>query len=236
MTLIEFMETKSDFSPINTKWIFQKLVDMYGEDMSAIGITHGQGAEESQENDTTLDLMFIYERGYKNVSKLFKNFFTDDPSSMTKQQFTAKMKFFCQVIHTKYYQNWKRIYTALVSSEYNPIENYSSNETETRNTFDTQTSNVNNKITNTTTSERNAFNTTNLKTEGKTTTSSEGLSTDNVSTLNTAQGGTITHVKHGNIGVMTNQSMIEAELSLRAKSQFINLIFDDIDNYLLLQI
>lgn len=94
---------------------------------------------------------------------------------------------------------WTKIYTAL-SADYNPIENYDRNEEWTDAASNTAQSSgsVLNKV--------NGYNTPTL------TDSAKAETTDS-----TSGSGTNTHTGrvHGNIGVTTNQQMIQAELELR---------------------
>lgn len=94
---------------------------------------------------------------------------------------------------------WTKILNAL-SLDYNPIENYARNEewTDTASNTAQSTGSVLNKV--------NGYNAQTLTDSGK----AETSDTTNGSGTNTHTG----HV-HGNIGVTTNQRLIEAELGLR---------------------
>ena len=94
---------------------------------------------------------------------------------------------------------WTKVYNAL-STDYNPIENYDRNEewTDTSNNTATSSGSVLNKV--------NGYNAPTLTDSAK----AETTDSTNGSGTNTHTG----HV-HGNIGVTTNQQMIEAELDLR---------------------
>lgn len=94
---------------------------------------------------------------------------------------------------------WTRLYNAL-SAEYNPIENYDRNEewTDTSNNTSTSSGSVLNKV--------NGYNAPTLTDSAK----AETTDTTNGNGSNTHTGRV-----HGNIGVTTNQQMIQAELDLR---------------------
>lgn len=162
-----------------------------------------------------------------------------------------------------YEQSWQRLYTAL-TSEYNPINNYSMTErgedtrtnTGTQSTSGTQsgTEKETPNLTTTSTGENNSngglygFNSTeNVPSD---TTHGTNTNTNTQSgTVNTETGGTSsstrtddlteknvhTFERSGNIGVTTSQQMIESEIELR-KKQFYNIVFHDIINYVCLHV
>ena len=94
---------------------------------------------------------------------------------------------------------WTKVYNAL-SEDYNPIENYDRNEewTDTTNNTATSSGSVLNKV--------NGYNAPALTDSAK----AETSDTTNGSGSNTHSGRV-----HGNVGVTTNQQMIQAELDLR---------------------
>lgn len=127
-------------------------------------------------------------------------------------------------------EDWRRLESAL-SVEYNPIENYDRTETHsdvyTRNLAESGT-NVSNE-THDETGKKAAFNDTELvDTDG----TSGNSSADGTSTSEYTGGDNreINIRAHGNIGVTTNQQMIEAEVAMRHKHNLYNIIIDDFIN------
>ncbi len=118
--------------------------------------------------------------------------------------------------------DWRRIEGAL-NAEYSPIENYDRTETHsdkyTRNLTENSTS------TSTDNAKRAAFNADTLVD----TDSSAGSTTDNAA-YSGGDNREISIRAHGNIGVTTNQQMIEAEISIRHNHNLYNIIIDDFIN------
>lgn len=127
-------------------------------------------------------------------------------------------------------EDWKRVESAL-NAEYSPIENY--NRTETHS--DVYTRNLTEKLTNTSTEthaengKKAAFNDDALVD----TDSSTGNSNTNDNNSSEYTGGDNRNINiraHGNIGVTTNQQMIEDEIALRHNHNLYNIIIDDFIN------
>lgn len=126
--------------------------------------------------------------------------------------------------------DWKRIESAL-NAEYNPIENYDRTETHS----DVYTRNLAEKVTNTSTEthaengKKAAFNDDALVD----TDSSTGNSDTNDNNSSEYTGGDNRNINiraHGNIGVTTNQQMIEAEIAMRNNHNLYNIILNDFVN------
>lgn len=123
--------------------------------------------------------------------------------------------------------DWKRVESAL-NAEYSPIENY--NRTETHS--DVYTRNLAEKgnnifgETHTETGKKAAFNSDTLvDTDG-----TSGNSSTNNNNTNEYTGGDSREINiraHGNIGVTTNQRMIEAEIAMRHNHNLYNIILND---------
>lgn len=127
--------------------------------------------------------------------------------------------------------SWTRMYTALYS-EYNPIHNYNRTETETRDLEHGETESVTN------TSNGTDENTSVHKVTGYDS-DSDLLERDSITSsgtqTNTNNGtrrgtntdtGTIIRNTQGNIGVTTNQRMIESEITMRDKYNIYHIIAD----------
>ena len=137
------------------------------------------------------------------------------------------------------YNNEYTTKVSLLLTDYNPIENYNSSETETTTTENaTTTGNENTTTTTTNSTTENSGDTTNkvspydsenFNNDNNTTTTNTttGNATDTTTindTGNMSSNGTSsrTLTRKGNIGVTTTQQMIESEYELRAK----NLVFE----------
>lgn len=123
--------------------------------------------------------------------------------------------------------SWKRVESAL-NAEYNPIENYDRTETHsdvyTRNLAETG-SNIFSE-THAETGKKAAFNSETLvDADG-----ASGNSITNNSNTGEYTGGDNRNINiraHGNIGVTTNQKMIEAEIAMRHNHNLYNIILND---------
>lgn len=124
----------------------------------------------------------------------------------------------------RYYLNFTRMFEAL-QSDYNPIENYDRKEdwTDTPNVDYTKTGGHTNDIENDNfisgENKVSAFNSSVYEPNTTTSSDSNGSSkeTFQYQSEKTSETGTRTHSgrMHGNIGVTTNQQMIESEIALR---------------------
>ena len=137
------------------------------------------------------------------------------------------------------YNNEYSTKVSMLLMDYNPIENYNSNETETSTSENTTTSGNENTTTTTTnsTSENSGvttnkvspydsenFSNDNNSNSSNTSTVNGTDSTSITDSGNISSNGTVTRTltRKGNIGVTTTQQMIESEYELRAK----NLVFE----------
>ena len=146
-------------------------------------------------------------------------------------------------------ESWNRLYKALVTSEYSPIENTDRQTeiTDTRQTDGTESgssessSNATQADTNessgsgTTTHSVTGFNSDTFANDDKAAVSNQSSEsanstatgkTTNTSSRTTGENETLTHTEHthGNIGVTTNQQMITDEVVLRQKYDMYSLI------------
>lgn len=126
----------------------------------------------------------------------------------------------------RFTNKWNRLYDALVSSLYSPIENYNMEEKETPDL--TRTKNVKTSVK--TDNGIYGFNSATPTPQTESTVSGENLNNEEVE-KNT---GNKTLTRHGNIGITTNQQMINQEIVLRNNANFVNILFDDVDSVLCL--
>ena len=155
------------------------------------------------------------------------------------------------VVYHKYNANWAKRWAAL-QAEYNPLENYSMEETETEDTTNTGT--VGNVSTLTGSASRNNTEETDATIDKSvygfdssqaspsesetdhsettaTETSTESQSGNNTRTDNLAGTRDRTLTRSGNIGVTTSQQMLQSELDIRMYD-FYKSVYDDIDHIL----
>ena len=152
---------------------------------------------------------------------------------------------------SKVYENEYTAKVNLLLTDYNPIENYNSTETETTTTENATTTGNENTTTSTTNSttensgettnkvspydNENFNNDNNTTTTNTTTGNAKDTTTINDSGNMSSNGKSArTLTRKGNIGVTTTQQMIESEYELRAK----NLVFEfleKVSNFILLE-
>lgn len=127
-------------------------------------------------------------------------------------------------------EDWKRVESAL-NAEYSPIENYDRTETHS----DVYTRNLAEKG-NSTSNETHAENGKKAAFDSETlvdTDSTSGNSNTDDSNSSEYTGGDSREINiraHGNIGVTTNQQMIEAEIAMRHNHNLYNIILNDFIN------
>lgn len=147
-----------------------------------------------------------------------------------------------QICHSRFGVKWKKIYDALMT-QYNPLENYSMEETKTPNLTDTDTettkSNISTDRTTSATNKYKGFNATEpvvvSKTDGSENVTTSGASTNNEISSTITHTGTETLERAGNIGVTTSQQMLESEFKVR-QYDFYKEMYNDIDTILCLAI
>lgn len=172
--------------------------------------------------------------GCKLISPLVKSMLVDGVLSDAKRQALA------QLISSKFSHNWTSLWNAL-SSEYNPIHNYDMTETQKKDGENIDTRDL--------TDTRNhgrktadeyshyGINSTKANPSDVESMSESGATTDFHTGDETHHiDETLVTTRSGNIGVTTSQQMIEAEIALRMKSNFYDLVYRDCDSVLALQI
>lgn len=189
--------------------------------------------------------------GNKTISALMEKLLTAADIDAVD---TATLETIVEVIKNRYAVTWEKLY-AVMSAEYDPIENYSMVEEETPNITRTETPDV--------TRTRNAsqkadvvvtssgsnsadvfgFNSSEpvpqAETNGNTTQRTQGDAENNVTDETETETGTRTHTetgnrkltRSGNIGVTTSQQMLESEIALW-QWNFYKTIYRDTDTVL----
>lgn len=130
------------------------------------------------------------------------------------------------MIISKFANSWNRIYSALVETQYKPLENYDMEQTETPDI--THKKNIKQSIT--TSNDVYGFNSVSKVPQSESNISGDKLDNEEESTETGTRGLT----RHGNIGVTTSQQMLISELDLRTQNHFMNIIMDDVDSILCL--
>ena len=137
----------------------------------------------------------------------------------------------------RYKDKWNRLYDSLITQQYNPLENYSMEESEKLKlaNVDSVKTNSSDSGTANSTNDNYGFNSITAQPATKSTTTTSATSTNNVDgTKTTDSDKTLT--RKGNIGVTTSQQMLESEVILRNKYLFQDIIFKDLDDILMLDI
>ena len=130
-----------------------------------------------------------------------------------------------KIIHQKFALSWNKIYDA-INTDYAPLENYDMEQKETPDI--THTKNVNQHLT--TSNDVYGFNSSSEVPQSKT--AVDGAKLDNEET--NKESGTRSLTRHGNIGVTTSQQMLQSEIDLRNRFNFMNQIMEDMDSILCL--
>lgn len=161
----------------------------------------------SSDDADVLDLEYYINHSYDKYISLLTNKLYEDNE-------TTYLSKLADVIILRFKDKWNKLWNAVVSSDYNPIENYSMIEDE----------NVASKITSSSDNSNNIF--------GFNTTSDDGIEQNKGSISGTTEGLFDDNhrqlTRSGNIGVTTSQQMIESEIELR-KWNFYQSMMNDID-------
>lgn len=167
--------------------------------------------------------------GLKNSSAIVEKLtaFPDD-HELNDEKKTA----LAYIVSQKFYPAWSRIYQALLIN-YEPLENYSMTETNTPGATKKIAVSTDETITNGSTGGIYAFNsgttTPAPATSATGTSTTTGLPTKNYTEETHTGFDTLT--RSGNIGVVSSQQMLEAELKVR-RNTFLEIVYQDVDTIL----
>ena len=177
-----------------------------------------------------LGLMWFKRSGNKSVNSLVEYFTKDE--EITEEG----TKILGQLFADKYTEPIHRLALAM-NAEYNPIENYDRNEssTDTSKSNASSSSSGSNSSNGTTTNNVSAFDSSGYQPESQVTSSDSG---NNSASGNSESSGTVAHESrtHGNVGVTTNQQMINEEIRLRTSEQIADMIMRWSDKEFLLKV
>lgn len=190
-------------------------------------------------NDNVVTLnqdYYLSHSGDKYISPFVEKLFNAGKTVSEISSFVAT------ICYNRFGVKWKKIYDALLT-EYNPLENYSMEETRTPNLTDSDTENVGTSIssnrTTTASSKYKGFNAnepvTITKTDGEEDSSTTGTKLANETTRTSTHTGTEKLQRAGNIGVTTSQQMLESEFKVR-QYDFYKELYNDIDSVMCLMI
>lgn len=143
-----------------------------------------------------------------------------------------------------YTDKWNKLYSAIISSDYEPLENYNMEQVETPDITREKTVDVKTKMTTSSSGDSSngvyGFNSAtpvpSTEAEASTEVTVEGSNEDNVSHDVDTETGTRELTRHGNIGVTTSQQMLESEIELRSKNNFMLMILNDVSKILCLSV
>lgn len=179
---------------------------------------------------------YLSHSGDKYISPFVEKLFNAGKTASEISSYVAT------ICYNRFGVKWKKIYDALLT-EYNPLENYSMEETRTSNLTDSDTENVGTSISSnrstTASSKYKGFNAnepvTITKTDGSEDSTTTGTKLANETTRTSTHTGTENLQRAGNIGVTTSQQMLESEFKVR-QFDFYKELFNDIDSVMCLMI
>lgn len=191
-----------------------------------------------------LDNLLINERcGSRKLSPLFERyiFLTENLSPYNEKTVCENL---APLVIQKYTDKWNKLYSAIISSDYDPLENYNMEETETPDITRTRDSKTRTKLTTSssgdTSSGVHGFNSgvpvPTDESEASSEVTVEGSDVDNGTYEESTESGTKELTRHGNIGVTTSQQMLESEIKLREKNNFYDIVLLDVSKMLCLEI
>lgn len=182
---------------------------------------------------------YLNHSGQKTISPLFRIL---REKGLTDAQTINRI---AGIVISKFTDKWNKLYSAVIDSDYEPLENYNMEQTETPNITRSRTQTQKTKIETETTNDKTdakvyGFNSVNPVPSGETNRNGKvtvsGSDTDNVTTDDDTETGTRDLTRHGNIGVTTSQQMLQSEIELRNNYNFIDMLFRDVDSVMTLSI
>ena len=198
------MRLKMTIETITSNFIFHYLENLYSTDLVWI-----------QDNSELLDFEYLTNHsGKKEISPIVKTLL-ENKAYLEENDLILLSK----MLYNKCKNKWKRLYDALVLTDYNAIENYISNENEKVTTNSKISTNRENK------DGFYGFNGSTSSPFGDSmeVTTTEGKASDNVAERE--------FTRKGNTGSSTPQEMLEKEIELR-KHSFLEIVYNDVDELL----
>lgn len=191
---------------------------------------------------TLLDEKFVLEHsGDKKLSPLFWRLIQFRDKVATPYDVLDKLA--SNVMNT-YEDKWNKVYSALVGSSYNPLENYNMEQVETPDITKERDTKQKTKLTTSSSgSSSNGVHGFNSgvavptdEAEADSEVTVEGSDDDNATHEEETETGTRELTRHGNIGVTTSQQMLQSEIELREHFNFYNIVLNDIAKLLCLNV
>ena len=196
----------------------------------------------TEDNSALLDKMFIFEHsGSKRLSPYFKRMLFASEHTLDTPN---PVELIAPQAVEKYADKWNKIYSALVDSSYNPLENYDMEEVETPDITKERDTTTKTKLTTTSSGSSSedvfGFNSgvgvPSSENEVGSETTVEGSDDDNATHEEETETGTRELTRHGNIGVTTSQQMLTSEIELREHYNFCEIVLNDIAKLLCLNV
>lgn len=229
---------------------------MTGGIFTMLASAYGDRLPWAQQYANVLDMEYFGNHsGDKETSPLVDKFAlinADQADPVVLKQ--SQIRTLADIIYMRYGTQWGKLY-AVLSAEYNPIQNYDMTEEETPNITHTETPNISRDRTTTaqsdytvttdsdTTTDVYGFNSTSPVPQGEgngnSTVTTKGDADKNITTNTETETGTRTTTetgsrkltRSGNIGVTTSQQMLESEIQLWEWSFFAT-VFKNVDTVL----
>ena len=228
------------------------LKSFFNTDENGIFITYWNNHYDSGQQTTDTPLTWLDEEISREIDRMYYlEHSGNKPISITYDRmiyirevedntFDVKGKLMDMIV-SKFYDKWNRLYEVLVQSHYSPLENYDMTQTETPDITKTKHHEENTDMSVSTsdqTTENSLYGYNNAspqpvnKADSSGTTTTTGDVTKNYYDDTDTETGTCGLTRHGNIGVTTSQQMLLSEVDLRDKINFYNIIMNDMDSIL----
>lgn len=195
----------------------------------------------NKDNALDLDIQYYFNRsGEKSISPLFIKLLDNYNAETSLYTVLAQLG---RIIFQTYANKWNSLYNNYINSSYNPLYNKKMEEIITPNINTSSTETHGSKTTTTSTdntanktfgfNSKDAVDSDSSNTQSTQTT--EGLAADNTDTSQRSKTGTETTTNQG-YDVDKIQDNVEAEITLRSKYNFYQIMMEDIDKILVTRI
>jgi len=216
---------------LSTGFIFKKIQSTHSSTFEWLDSTTAQILDEK---------LVLEHSGEKIVSRYYKNLIDLEDAEVIPDALTVV----ANNIATTYADKWNKLHSAMIASDYNPLENYDMEQVETPDVTKEKTIDVKTKMVTSSSGDSSSgvygFNSPvaspSTENEASTEVTVEGDNEDNVSHDLETETGTRELTRHGNIGVTTSQQMLESEIELRSNNNFILILLNDVSKVLCLSV
>lgn len=218
-------------SLFTTGFIFKKIQASYSSTLEWLTSDMAQSLDEK---------LILEHSGDKKISNYYGKLLEleEDSTIADALQIVAK-----NIVLT-YTDKWNKLHSAMISSDYNPLENYDMEQVETPDVTKEKTVDVKTKMVTSSSGDSSSgvygFNSPtsvpSTENEANTEVTVEGNNLDNVSHDLETETGTRELTRHGNIGVTTSQQMLESEIQLRSNNNFVLMLLNDVSKVLCISV